>query len=68
MGKLAIEDVNQASRILIGMLVGGIALRSTLGMTAMIQTLEQQQDWAGQMVRNFLCLHSHKSIMPMRIT
>jgi len=73
-GKLAIDDVNRDAGMLIGMLVGGIALRLNLGTPAMTQTVEEQEAWASQTVRQFLrliprgCYGFHARALHMRVT
>lgn len=53
-GTLNVEDPDRAAGMLTGMLVGGIALRSTLGLPTAFQTQEARKKWAAYVVDNFL--------------
>ncbi len=53
-GTLKIDDADRASGVLLGMFVGGIVLRSTLGMPTIINTREAQAGWAAYVVNTFL--------------
>ena len=53
-GTLRIDDPDRDSGVLLGMFVGGIVLRSTLGMPTVINTREAQHGWASYVVNAFL--------------
>lgn len=53
-GSLVVRDPDQAAGLFMGMTVGGIALRSTLGMPNVIRTTQQQRVWASHVVKVFL--------------
>ena len=53
-GTLDLDDPDRAAGMLMGMFVGGIALRSTLGLPISIQTREARNGWAAYVVDTFL--------------
>ncbi len=53
-GTLKIGDPDRAARMLMGMFVGEIVLRTTLGVETTIQTREAQLAWTTYVVDNFL--------------
>ncbi len=53
-GTLKLGDPDHAAGMLMGMFVGGIALRSTLGLPIAFQTQEARNKWAAYVVDNFL--------------
>ena len=54
LGVIPVKDVDRATGLLMGMLVGGIVLRSTLGLRGMPQSQEEQRNWAEYVVDLFL--------------
>ena len=53
-GTSKVDDPDHAARLLMGMLVGEIAIRTTLGMATKIKTRNAQCAWATYVVDNFL--------------
>ena len=53
-GTLVVPDPDQAAGLFMGMTVGGLALRSTLGLPNMIRTAQEQRGWANHVVKVFL--------------
>lgn len=53
-GTLVVRDVPRATGMFMGMMVGGIALRATLGMPTFVQTTEDRKAWAEYVVECFL--------------
>lgn len=53
-GTLRIDDPDSAARMLMGMFVGEILLRSSLGLASTIQTKDEQRGWAHYVVDKFL--------------
>ena len=53
-GTLHASHAERSAGFLLAMLVGGLVLRSTLGLETMIESQEEQRDWAAYVVDNFL--------------
>ena len=53
-GILNVPSADRSAGLLLAMLVGGLVLRSTLGLRTMIESQEEQRDWAAYVVDNFL--------------
>lgn len=53
-GALNIPSAHRSAGLLTAMLVGGLVLRSTLGLKTMIESQQEQRDWATYVVDNFL--------------
>lgn len=53
-GTMQVENPDRTAGMLMGMFVGGIALRSTLGLPGMIHTKEATYGWAAYVVNMFL--------------
>ena len=53
-GTLHVPNAERSAGFLLAMLVGGLVLRSTLGLRTMIESEREQRDWATYVVDNFL--------------
>lgn len=53
-GTIAVEDVDRAAEVFLGLLVGGITLRTTLGLRSPAYSRKEQKIWAEYVVDLFL--------------
>lgn len=53
-GILNVPSADRSAGLLLAMLVGGLVLRSTLGLKTVTESQEEQRDWANYVVTNFL--------------
>lgn len=55
-GTMVMADVDRATGLLMAMLVGGLALRSTLGLRTFLASRDDQREWVRYVVNGFLQL------------